>query len=810
MVRRGKLLVLVLAVSLAGCAAGVTRNTRRTGGERPDARLPAGPPDAGARGGGARAFPYPEASRRPVVDTFFGTAVPDDYRWLEDGASAEVRAWASAENALTRGHLDGLAERAMAKEKLAAILGGASPDWTSLRHVAKAGLLFALKSQPPKQQEMVVVFDAGVVAGSTPASAGKEGKEPRSPEIALAEERVIVDPNVLDATGKTAVDFFVPSPDGKLVAVSLSKDGTESGDVHVFEVASGKARGDVIARVHGGTAGGSVAWRADGKGFWYTRYPRVGERPEADLGFYQEVWFHTLGDDPAKDVYAFGRGLPKIAEIALEASDDGRVVLAEVSNGDGGEVEHHALAQDVAKTPSWTRLSRFEDEAAHAVFGPDGKIYAVSRKGAPRGKVIAFAPPFTAAPEQALAESDAVIEDLVVAKDALYVIDLLGGPSRVRRIPLAPKAEPLAQAALPRGGGKKANTRGGAASPTRSAPAPASVDIASRGVPFAELPLPPVASVSGVVRVFGDLLFRVETFTTPPAWYRYRASEHRLVKTPLARNSPVDFADVSVTREACTSKDGTRVPMTLLRRKDAPKDGARPTFVTGYGGFGVSRKPRMRGWYRLWLDAGGVVAETNLRGGAELGEAWHKAGMLTHKQNVFDDFAACLQAVVDLGWTRPDKIAVYGRSNGGLLIGATLTQHPGMFRAAVAEVGIHDMLRTELSSNGAFNVTEYGSVKDEAQLRALLGYSPLHAVKDGVAYPAVLLLTGENDPRVDPYQSRKMTARLQAATRGDRPVLLRTTPGTGHGMGTPLAQEIEETADWIAFLMHEVGASPSR
>jgi prolyl oligopeptidase len=809
MVHRGKLSVLVLA--LAGCAAGAPRDPAGAGERGPGHAAAPGPSDAAAPVAMARARVYPDAPRRPVSDTFFGTSVPDDYRWLEDGASAEVRAWAAAENALTRGHLDGLAERAVVREKLAAVLGGASPDWTSLRHLAKAGLLFALKSQPPKQQEMVVVFDAG--AASASGSPGQGSKEGQAPEIALAQERVIVDPNLLDATGKTAVDFFVPSPDGKLVAVSLSKDGTESGDVHVFEVASGKARGDVVMRVHGGTAGGSVAWRADGKGFWYTRYPRAGERPDAELGFYQEVWFHTLGDDPSKDVYAFGKGMPKIAEIALEASEDGRVVLAEVSNGDGGEVEHHALAQDAARTPSWTRLSRFEDEAAHAVFGPDGKIYAVSRKGAPHGKVIAFAPPFTGTAEQVLAESDAVIEDLVVARDALYVIDLVGGPSRVRRVPLAPRREALAEAAPPRGAGagsgKKSNGKG-AAAPKRPAPAPAAVDVASRGVPFAELPLPPVASVSGVVRVFGDLLFRVETFTTPPAWYRYRASEHRLVKTALARSSPVDLADVAVTREVCTSKDGTRVPMTLLRRKDAPKDGARPTFVTGYGGFGVSRKPRMRGWYRLWLDAGGVVAETNLRGGAELGEAWHKAGMLTRKQNVFDDFAGCLRAVVDLGWTRPDKIAVYGRSNGGLLIGATLTQHPEMFRAAVAEVGIHDMLRTELSSNGAFNVTEYGSVKDEAQLRALLAYSPLHAVKDDVAYPAVLLTTGENDPRVDPFQSRKMTARLQAATRGERPVLLRATPGTGHGMGTPLAQEIEETADWIAFLMHEVSATPSR
>jgi prolyl oligopeptidase len=298
---------------------------------------------------------------------------------------------------------------------------------------------------------------------------------------------------------------------------------------------------------------------------------------------------------------------------------------------------------------------------------------------------------------------------------------------------------------------------------------------------------------------------RLESYLEPPAWYRYRASEHRLVKTAMAKAPPADMSDVEVTREACTSKDGTKVPMSILRKKGTKLDGSNPALLTGYGGFGVSRKPRLRTWYRAWLEQGGVLAEANLRGGGELGAAWHDAGRLTKKQNVFDDFAACAKGLVDLGYTKPSRLAVTGRSNGGLLMGAAIVQHPELFRAVVSGVGIYDMLRVELHPNGAFNVTEYGTVKDEAQFHALFAYSPLHNVKDGTPYPAVLFMTGANDPRVDPYHSRKMTARLQAATSSEHPILLRASNDTGHGMGTPLAAEIDETSDMLAFLFHELG-----
>ena len=736
-----------------------------------------------------RTPPVP-APLRPVVHEYFGTSVIDPYEWLEASSSAEVKAFTDAQNALARATLDALPERAAVRARVASILSSTSPDWFGVE--LAGGRLFALKSAPPRQQPILV--DLGPVRSSGVPD--------------LSRERVIVDPNALDPSGNTTIDFFVPSPDGRTIAVSLSKDGTESGDLQLFDVATAKARNETIARVNGGTAGGSVAWNADGSGFFYTRYPRSGERPDVDLDFHQQIWFHKVGTPESADAYSLGKEFPRIAETELARSDDGKRILAHVSNGDGGEVEHHLF-----ESGRWQRLTRFSDEVTAATFGPDGKIYAVTRSGAPRGRVIAFAAPF-GRPESArdvLPEGDAVIEALHVTKSAIYAVEIADGPSRVRRFPLGEKPQPLAREprtskpAKPAKGGKvKGATK---RPPTPPLPPPPTIAVGERGHSSAVLPLPPVSSVTGAIKVGDDLLFRVESFVEPPRWLFYRAAEHRLVPTPLAKKAAYGMSDVEVVRESCASKDGTNVPMSILRRRGAKLDGSLPAYLTGYGGFGVTLKPRMRAVYRVWLESGGVVAEANLRGGGERGEAWHRAGNLANKQNVFDDFAACARALVDLGYTKPERLAVSGRSNGGLLMGASLVQHPEMFRAVAAAVGIYDMLRTELSPNGAFNVTEYGSVTDETLFRALRAYSPFHNVKDGVAYPAVLFTTGANDPRVDPYHSRKMTARLQAATSSERPILLRASGDTGHGMGTPLAAEVEETTDVLAFLLHEVGAS---
>ncbi len=682
----------------------------------------------------------PGTPKKPVVDQYWGVKVTDDYRWLEDWNDPAVRAWSDAENIYARSVLDGLPGRAAIAARVEQLEKSSSASYGAL--VVRGGILFAMKFEPPKQQPMLVTLPSA----DDPAG-----------------QRVVVDPNTLDASGSTAIDFYVPSRDGKLVAVSLSKGGSESGDVHVFETATGRETGDVVNRVNGGTAGGSVAWNADGTGFYYTRYPRHGERPSQDIEFYQQVYFHRLDSDPARDVYAVGEDFPRIAETVLRSSDDGSSVLAQVANGDGGQFAFYLLRPG----SGWTRIAAFEDKVVGAVFAPDGSLLLLSRQGAPRGKVLRLAAGAVKLADALtlVPEGDDAIQGFLATPTRLYVAELAGGPGRVRVFDLA-------------------------------------------GKPLGEVPLPPVSGVGQIARVDGDaVLIHLTSFLEPPAWYRYDPATGKLARTALFETSPASFSDCEVVREMVTSKDGTKVPLSIIRRKATKLDGHNPTLLTGYGGFGISLSPGFSPARRVWLEQGGVYAIANLRGGGEFGEAWHDAGRLTHKQNVFDDFLACARYLVAAGYTDPRRLAIEGGSNGGLLMGAALTQAPGLFRAVVSHVGIYDMLRVELSSNGAFNTTEYGTVKDRAQFEALYGYSPYHHVKDHTAYPAVLFLTGANDPRVDPMQSRKMTARLQAATSSGRPVLLRTSSGTGHGIGSPLSARIAQAVDVYAFLFRELGVT---
>lgn len=681
----------------------------------------------------------PETPQKPVTDEYHGTKVSDPYRWLEDASAAEVTKWTAAQNKVTRAFLDSLPSLDPLRKRLKELNSGSSPDYLSLR--SQGGKLFALKVQPPKNQPFLITLTSA--------------EKPDS-------ERIVVDPNQINVKGTTAIDFYVPSLDGKLVAVSLSEGGSEEGTVHVYETATGKElTEDVVPRVNGGTAGGSVAWNADATGFYYTRYPRGKERPKEDLDFYQQVYFHKLGKPTSEDTYVIGKDFPRIAEIQLRTDEGGRHLLAIVANGDGGEFAHYLLGP----SGEWVQLTKFADKVTQAVFGRDGALYLLSLNGAPRGKVLRL--PLTT-PELSRAkvlieESNATIEAMIPTEHRLYVVDLVGGPSQIRAFDL-------------------------------------------KGEIQKPVPVPALASVGQVLGLQGDeILFRVETFLEPPAWYHFDAAANKVTRTALFRTSPADFSDCEVVREFAVSKDGTKVPINIIKRKDTKLDGTNPTLLNGYGGYAISLTPKFKVSRKVWLEQGGVYAIANLRGGGEFGEEWHRAGNLTRKQNVFDDFLACAHHLIDTKYTRPDKLAIEGGSNGGLLMGAALTQAPDLFRAVVSHVGIYDMLRVELHPNGAFNVTEFGTVKDAKQFEAMYAYSPYHRVKNGTEYPAVLFLTGENDPRVDPANSRKMTARLQAATASKRPVLLRSTSGAGHGLDSSLSERIAQEADVFAFLFDQLG-----
>ena len=674
---------------------------------------------------------------RPVTDTYHGVKVTDNYRWLEKDADPEVKAWSAAQNRYARSFLDAQPARTALHAQLSKLYAGSSARYALLTY--RGGVLFAMKWQPPQEQPLLVWM--------------KSASDPGT-------EKVVVDPNRIDAKGGTSIDFYEPSHDGKLVAVSLSLGGSESGDVHVYDASTGKPLPDVIQRVNNGTGGGSVAWRADNKGFYYTRYPRPGERPAADLGFYQQVWFHKLGSPASADTYSLGKDFPRIAEILLSTSDDGRYMLAQMANGDGGDFAHYLLSP----SGQWTQVTRLADSVNRVAFGGNDSLWMVSRQGAPRGKIVRvpLSNPQLASARTIVPEGPEAITDIVATPHRLYVVDQAGGPMQVRVFD------------------EKGNAKG-------------------------LIPIAPSSSVGQVVRLAADdALVESETYLQPAAWSQFDAATGKLQGTGLRRAGNADYSDTEVVREFAVSKDGTRVPLNIIRRKDTKLDGSNPVVLSGYGGYGISITPRYGVSLRPLLDHGVIFVNANLRGGGEYGEDWHHAGMLTKKQNVFDDFAAAAKWLIDHRYTNPKRLAIEGGSNGGLLMGAALTQHPELFAAVVAHVGIYDMLRVELSPNGAFNVTEFGTVKEGDQFKALHAYSPYHHVVDGVQYPAVLFLTGANDPRVEPANSRKMTARLQASG-SKQPVYLRTTDSAGHGIGTAFSERIAQAADVDAFLFAVLG-----
>jgi prolyl oligopeptidase len=690
-----------------------------------------------------------KATRRPVTNQYHGVEVVDHYQWLENASDPAVRRWSAAQNKTARAMLDRLPTRPLVEDRLTRLLTNTSANYFSMNW--RRGQFFLLKFKPPAQQPVLITLASLTNLNS---------------------EKVILDPNELSTNGTTAIDWFVPSLDGKLIALSLSQNGSEEGTLYIYETATGQRRPDIIPRVQAATAGGSAAWNADASGLFYTRYPHKGERQSEDLSFYQQIYFHKLGTPVEQDTYELGNEFPRIAETQLKASPDGRYLLATVANGDGGEYAHYL------RQPSggWRQITRFTDQIKQVEFGRDpvyiewGKdeaLYLLSRNDAPKGKILRLplAQPDLTNASTIFPAGTNVIQDFKPAASGLCLVFLNGGPMELHFLDYF---ENTIRSLV-----EKSST-----------------------------------AVEEMLVTQGDeVVFRSVTFTDPYAWLRYNPNRNkeRVESTVLYGKSPVSFGDVEAVRQKAVSKDGTKVPLSIIRKKGLRLDGENPTILTGYGGYGISLTPNFDVSHRVWLDQGGVIAVAHLRGGGEFGEPWHQAGSLTNKQNVFDDFAACAEFLIRSNYTRPSKLAIEGGSNGGLLMGATLAQHPDLMQAVVSHVGIYDMLRVELDPNGAFNVTEFGTVKNRDQFNALYAYSPYHHVMDKTNYPAVLMLTGENDGRVNPAHSRKMTARLQSATGSSRPVLLRTSSSTGHGVGTALSERIQELADVYAFLFEQLG-----
>ncbi|MBQ4856300.1 S9 family peptidase [Rhodanobacter sp. B2A1Ga4] len=571
--------------------------------------------------------------------------------------------------------------------------------------------------------------------------------------------KVLVDPNA--DHGGTAITAYWPSPHGRYLAYGTAEGGSELTTIRVLDVASGKTLPDTLPWAGGGTTPQGLAWDADERGFSYVRFapPAAGQEVEQ---FHATLVHHALGEAAAVDRVVFGQGYAKTAEYVLVNSPATAQAAVLAYDGDGGPAEVFLQHGD--------RFTRVLDRGANVrtVAWVNGRLYAAAFRDAPRGKVVAIGEDGKAVP--VLAEREGAIQQIAPLGDGFLVVRSWGPDWWVEQY-------------------------GAGAKFVRRLPLP------EHGIGIGD-----IASESGQPKA----LISYSGWTTPARWAEYDGTSGTL-KTVFEVKPAADYSKVVAQRIEGTSKDGTRIPVTVLSLPGTTANGKRPTILYSYGGFDLPVKPGFIGPNLAWLERGGVLAYANIRGGNENGQAWHAQGQKLDKQNVFDDFHAAALALIHARWTDRAHLGILGGSNGGLLMGTQIVQHPGDYRAVVARVGIYDMLRHETDfANGPYNIPEYGSIADPAQFKATLAYSPLQHVQANTAYPAVLLTTGENDPRVAPWQSRKFAAALQNASSSTRPILLLTRMNAGHGIGAPFSQRVGDTAIGLTFFAHELGLDVAR
>jgi prolyl oligopeptidase len=663
----------------------------------------------------------------PVVDVLHGERVEDRYRWLEDASSDRVRRWTEEQNARTRAALDALPHRARFAARLRQLLSVGLMDCP--RPVG--GRLFHLRRTGEQRQVTLYVRD------------GLRG-----------EDRALVDPNAIDPAALTTIDWWYPSPDGRLIAYGLSRGGTEMSTLRVIEVETGRDLGERIPH----TQRASVAW--SGEGFYYTAHPAPGTVAAGDEHYYTRVLYHRLADDPTRDRVVFGEGRPKEDMVGVTASPDGMHIVC---------AAHHGWRRsDVyLMTESGPRAVI---EGADALTSPvpmNDRLWLATNLDAPRYRVAAA--DYVAPSEwtTVIPEGQHPIEGRAHTRDRIAVHTLEHATSRLAIW-----------------------TTDGRLERTIELPGIGSIDAS------------PFLTGLRADREGDTVVYQWGSFAQPSAAYAVDA--HSGETTEVARlRRPEGIPEIVVEQTRYHSQDGTEIPMFLVHRPDVRPTGSVPTLLTGYGGFNIARVPTWLADAVLWAENGGLFALPSLRGGAEYGEDWHRAGMLGNKQNVFDDFHGAAMHLTRSGWTSRERLAIWGGSNGGLLMGAALTQRPDLYGAVACAVPLLDMLRYQNLLIARLWIAEYGSAEDADQFRWLRAYSPYHNVRPGETYPPILLTTAVGDSRVDPMHARKMAALLQSETRGL--VLLRVDTDAGHGIGKPLDKLVEDVADRASFLAWQVG-----
>ncbi|MDD2995020.1 MAG: prolyl oligopeptidase family serine peptidase [Paludibacter sp.] len=678
---------------------------------------------------------YPDTAREDVTDNYFGTEVAEPYRWLENDTSAATGEWVIAQNELTYSYLDNIKFRPALKERLTKIF-----DYPKYGSPFKKNDKYYFFKNDGLQNQSVLYSQASLDA----------------------EPEVLLDPNKLSDDGTVALSQFAFSNNGKYLAYSIARSGSDWNEIYIMDLATKTLLKDVIKWVKFS----GIAWQADG--FYYSAYDApVAGKEFSNKNEYHKIYFHKVGEAQTADKLIFeNKKFPLRNCGAAVTEDEKYLIISETESTSGNSLHIKDLSKPNA--PLVTLEAGFENDYG-VVDHVNGKLYVITNWKASNQQLMEVDPAKPAREnwKTILPETENVLEGVSILGGKIVAEYLQDASNHVYTYDFT---------------GKK----------------------------LAEVELPAIGTVGGFSgdKDDNEAFYTFTSFTFPPTIYRYDVAQN---KSEVFRKTEVNFnpEDYVSEQQFYTSKDGTKVPMFITYKKGLKKNGKNPTMLYGYGGFNISLNPSFSVARIPFLEQGGIYVVANIRGGGEYGEKWHKAGTKMQKQNVFDDFIGAAEYLIAQKYTSPEKLAINGGSNGGLLIGACMTQRPDLFAVAIPEVGVLDMLRYQKFTIGWAWATDYGTSEESKEMfEYLKAYSPLHNVKEGVKYPATMVMTGDHDDRVVPAHSFKFAATLQHANTGNYPSLIRIDTKAGHGAGKPIAKVIDAQADMWAFVMYNLGMKP--